>query len=196
MSRRHGGPATRGLMALGVVGALLLGTHGSLAFWSSGKAVPATSLRSGSIDLKVDGLDGGDAYTALSLSNMQPGDTTAAVYTVKNAGKSPLTYTVDSAASNGDGKNLRSVLVVKVTTASSVSGTGHARTCGGTTLAGSATSFTTSFVSTARSLAPGAQETLCVQASLPGTPPVSTTTTYQNASTDVTFAFHASQVIS
>ena len=61
--------------------------------------------------------------------------------------------------------------------------------------AGSATSFTTGLVPTARSLTPGAQETLCVQATLPNVAPISTTTTYQGASTDVTFAFHADQVI-
>lgn len=187
---------TRAILAVGVAGALLLGGHSSLAFWTKSATVSPGTIQSGSIDLKVDGLDGGTAFTTLSLSGMVPGETTAEVFTVKNAGLSPLTYTVDSAATNGDLKNLRGVLVVKVTTASTVTGTGHTRTCGGTAVTGSGTAFSTGLVPTARTLAPGASETLCVQATLPNAAPVSTTTTYQNASTDVSFAFHASQVIS
>jgi alternate signal-mediated exported protein len=196
MSARRQRGTTRVVLSLGVAGALLLGGHSTLAFWTGSATVSGQTIHAGSIDLKVDGLDGGTSFTTLGLSNMKPGETTAAVYTVKNSGLSPLTYTVDSAATNGDLKNLRSVLVVKVTGASTVTGTGQARTCGGAVVAGSASSFTTGLVATARTLAPGAQETLCVQATLPNAAPVSTTTTYQNASTDVSFAFHANQVIS
>jgi alternate signal-mediated exported protein len=186
----------RALLALAVAAVLLLGGRSTLAFWTRSASVSPGSIKSGSIDLKVDGVDNDSAFSTLALSGMQPGDTTAAIITVKNGGLSPLTYTVNAAATNADGKNLRSVLVVKVTTDSTVTGTGHARTCAGTAIAGSATSFTTGLVPTARTLAAGAQETLCVQATLPNAAPVSTTTTYQNASTAVTFAFNASQVIS
>lgn len=185
----------RGVLALALIAVLLLiGGHGSLAFWRSTQNVTGTTISTGSIDLRLDGVDN-TSFSSLSISAMVPGDTTAGVLVVKNSGRSPLKYTVDASATNGDGKNLASVLVVKVTNAATVTGTGHARTCGGTTVSGS-TTLGAGLVPTARTLAPGAQETLCFQASLPNTPPVSTTTTYQSATTTATFAFHASQVTS
>jgi len=188
---------TRVVAAVALVAAVLLvGGHGSLAYFTDSAKVTGTTIKTGSIDLKLNGADNVGVFSSLGISGLVPGESTAAVFVVKNGGRSPLTYTVDSAASNDDLKNLRSVLVVKVTGDSAVTGTGHARTCAGTAITGSATSFTTGLIPTARTLAPGAQETLCVQASLPNTPPISTTTTYQGATTEVTFAFHASQVIS
>lgn len=189
--------APRVLAGIALVAAVLLvGGRGTLAYFTDSSKVTGTTITTGSIDLKVNGADNDDAFTSLGISGLLPGETTAAIIVVKNSGRSPLTYTVDSAATNTDGKNLASVLVVKVTGDSAVTGSGHARTCSSTKIAGSANSFTTGLIPTARTLAPGAQESLCVQATLPNTAPISTTTTYQNASTDVTFAFHAGQVIS
>ncbi|MFL6023164.1 MAG: SipW-dependent-type signal peptide-containing protein [Marmoricola sp.] len=186
----------RGVIALTVAAAvLLIGGHGSLAFWTDSSKVTGTTITTGSIDLKLGGADN-TTFSALSISAMVPGETTAGVLVVRNAGRSPLKYTVDASATNTDGKNLASVLVVKVTTAAAVTGTGHARTCGGTAISGSGTSFTVGLIPTARTLAPGAQETICVQATLPIAAPVSTTTAYQSATTTATLAFKALQVTS
>lgn len=186
----------RGVLAITVAAAvLLIGGHSSLAFWSDSSTVTGTTITTGSVDLKLDGADN-TTFSALSLSAMVPGDTTAGVLTVRNAGRSPLKYTVDATATNADGKNLASVLVVKVTGAGAVTGSGHARTCAGSAIAGSGTSFAAGLIPTARTLAVGAQETLCIQATLPNAAPVSTTTTYQSASTTATLAFHALQVTS
>jgi hypothetical protein len=121
---------------------------------------------------------------------MAPGGSTAAVLTVTNAGTVPLLYYVESTATNGDGKGLAAALAVKVTGSASTTGSTPTVTCAGTALSGSATSFTTAFLGSAgspRTLAAGAVERLCVEASLPSSAP----TSMQTAATNVGFTFTA-----
>jgi len=162
---------TRFLLACGLAAVLLLGTRGTLAFWADAAPVAPGTIESGNVDLTLDGADD-TSFSALDISGMLPGNSTAAVVTVRNAGQSPLTYGVDATATDPDGKGLRNALQVRVTGAAAVTGTGSNRTCAGSTLPGSGTSFGTGLVpASSRSLAPGAQESVCVQATLPNTPP-------------------------
>jgi len=197
--RLRGRRGTLPLVLLAAVAAVLLGGRGSFAFWTGSATIPGTTIHSGSVDVKLNGADNDStSFATLGVSGLTPGGSTAVVITVSNGGASPLTYYVDAAASNADGKGLGAALVVRLTGAAAVTGTGTARSCGGAVVPGSGTSFAPNLVPSAspRSLAPGSSETFCLQATLPDVPPYSTTTAYQNASTDVTLAVHASQVIS
>ncbi|RNL79193.1 TasA family protein [Nocardioides marmorisolisilvae] len=191
LARRLRSTRARAALSLGLV----LGTAatGTFAFWSDSATVTGTTITTGSIDLQVNNLTTNDsAYTQLNLTGMVPGNTVAGVITVKNAGNSPFTYYVDATASNADTKGLGAALVVKVTGASTVTGSAPSRTCGGATLANTGTAFAASLVSstTPRQLAVGATETLCIQATLP----TGASTSLQNATTNVGFTFNANQL--
>ena len=130
-SRRIGLP----IVLLAAVAAALLGGRGTFAFWTGSATIPGVTIHSGSVDLKVNGVDNDTTYTSLSVSGLTPGGSTAGVLTVHNGGTAPFTYFVDAAASNPDGKGLGAVLAVKVTGAATVTGSGTARTCSGAALA-------------------------------------------------------------
>ena len=176
-------------LALGAV--LAVGVTGTYASWTDSVPVSGVSITTGALDLKVNGADSLPSYTALTLASMVPGNSTAAVLTVKNAGTIPLTYFATSTASG----TLGPALIVKVTTDSATATTSSGAVCSGTALSGSGTSFGANLVgsSTApRSLAVGASETLCIQATLPATADNS----LQGQSTSVTLGFSAVQVVS
>ena len=176
-------------LALGVVG--LLCVTGTYAYWTDTVPVSGTTISAGTLDLKVNGQDSLPSYTDLSLTSMVPGESTAAVLTVKNSGTVDLTYYATSTASS----DLGSALSVKVTADSSTGGTARVKTCPGTALTTSGSSFGGNLVGTEsnpRKLSSGSTETLCVQASLPASAPSS----LQGATSNVTLTFKASQVTS
>lgn len=185
---------TRVLAGLSLGAVLALGATGTWAYWTDSATVSGTTFSSGSVDIKVNNGDSDPSFTTMNLSNMVPGNSAAGVITVKNGGLSPLTYSVDAVASNADGKGLGAAMVVKVTGDATRSGTSPTFTCAGTALANTGTTFAANLVqsSTPRLLAAGAQETLCIQATLP----TGASTSLQGASTNVTFTFNASQIIS
>lgn len=178
------------LAAVGLAAALLSGVAGTFALWTDSADVGGTSVSAGRLDLKVNGADALTAYGDLSVANMMPGNSTAGVLTVQNAGTVPLTYYVTSTSSNSA---LTGNLTVKVTADAAVTGSGTAETCAGTALAGAGTSFGGNLLGSAasqRTLAAGAAETLCVQATLSSTAPSS----LQGQATNVTLTFQGSQV--
>lgn len=186
------------IASLGIV--LAAAATGTYAYWTDSATVSGSTISSGSIDLKVNGtagnrLDSDTSYTQLNFTGLTPGGSAAGVITVRNNGLSPLTYSVAGAATNADGKGLGAALVVKVTgDATRSAGTGSNFVCSGPALPNTGTAFAANLVSstTPRQLAAGTEETLCIQATLPsGT----TGTGLQNASTAVSFAFTASQII-
>jgi predicted ribosomally synthesized peptide with SipW-like signal peptide len=181
------------VLSLGVV--LAASATGTYAYWTDSATVSGTTITSGSIDLFVNGGNNDTAFTTMSLSNMVPGNSAAGVITVKNNGNSPLTYYVDGAASNADGKGLGAAMTVKVTADATRSGSSPNWTCAGSALANTGSSFSANLVQSAnpRMLAAGASETLCIQATLPSSV---TGTGLQNASTNVSFTFNASQLTS
>ncbi|MCX6395243.1 MAG: TasA family protein [Propionibacteriales bacterium] len=180
--------------SLGLV--LAAAATGTYAYWTDSASVSGTTISSGSIDLFVNGANNDTAFTSLSFTNIVPGQSAAGVITVKNNGLSPLTYYVNGAASNADTKGLGAALVVKVTGDATRTTSGTSFTCAGNALANTGTAFAANLVgsptvATQRQLIPGASETLCVQASLP----TGAASTLQNATTNISFAFTASQII-
>jgi hypothetical protein len=100
---------------------------------------------------------------------------------------------VDASASNVDTKGLGAALVVKVTNDGSTTGSAPAVTCAGTALGNTGTTFAANLVSSTspRLLAAGASETLCIQATLPGTLTGSVPGAgLQGATTNVGFTFY------
>ncbi|MFN8194470.1 MAG: TasA family protein [Nocardioidaceae bacterium] len=182
--RRVGSVRLRALLSLGVVG-VLAATGTTFAAWTDSVSVAGTTVTSGTIDLKVQGLDSVTGYTQLNLSNMVPGNSIAAVLAVKNSGTASLKYTVAAAATNADGKGLGTTLVVKVTGDAAVTGSSPSATCAGTALTGTGTTFGTNLVSTGRLLAAGATENLCFQMTLP----TGAASSLQGATTNLTLTF-------
>ena len=146
--------------------------HGTAARWSDTGSVPGGEIRTGRVDLRVDGQDAIAGYAPLDLPRLVPGATAAAVLTVANAGNVPLQWTAATAGTN-PGDALLGAVQVRMTGASSVTGS----TCGGTALSG-----------TPRDLEPGASETVCVQVGLPADAPVALAGT----STELTIAVQGS----
>lgn len=182
-------PRLRALLGLGLVS--VLGATGTFAAWTDNAVVTGTTFTSGTIDLRVDNQDSLPAYTSLNLATMVPGNSTAAVLTIKNNGTAPLKYTAVSTAGNSDGKGLGAALVVKVT-GGTVQGASPSATCSGATLTGTETTLGTSLVTTGRLLQPAATETLCLQVSLPA----NAATSLQGGTTNVTLTFTGSSDIS
>jgi hypothetical protein len=147
-----------------------IGATATQAYWVDPASVTGSVLSTGRLDLQVQGADSVTNYTAMNVSSLEPGDSTAGVLTVTNSGTAPLSYYVDANASNTDGMGLASTLVAKVTSDPATSGSSPSVTCGGAALTGSGVTFGAGLVgssSTPRVLAAGASEKLCVQARLP-----------------------------
>lgn len=180
----------RAVLALCVV--LCVGVTGSFAYWSDSVTVAGTTFTSGTIDLKVDGQDAVTGYTALKITNMVPGNSTAGVLTVRNDGTAPFTYSLAAAGTNTDSKDLIGALTAKVTGDTSTTGAAPAVKCGGTALANTGTTLGANLISSPspRLLAPKTEEIICIQATLP----TNASTTLQGATTDVTFTFTANQL--
>lgn len=179
----------RAALALGAV--LAVGVTGTYASWTDSVPVSGITITAGTLDLTVDGQDTEPTYTKLNMTDMVPGNSTAAVLKVKNAGTIPLTYYVDSTASG----TLSPALAVKVTNDSTTSGSSPSVTCGGPPINGSGTSFGSSLLGSSSaplSLAVGAIDSVCIQATLPS----DADNNLQGQSTTVTLTFNASQVTS
>ena len=89
------------VLGLGLV--LSIGTLGTQAAWTDAVTVVGATFSTGSIDLKVNGVDANADATTLGLSGMVPGNTTAGVLTVRNDGTVPLKYTATASATDADG---------------------------------------------------------------------------------------------
>jgi predicted ribosomally synthesized peptide with SipW-like signal peptide len=174
------------VLSLGMV--VGVGATGTFAAWTDSVTVSGTSITTGTIDLQVNGSNNVTGYSTMNISNMVPGNSTAGVLTVTNAGTAPLKYYLDASGTNGDGKGLAAALVAKVSGDSTTSGSAPAKTCGGVALGGAGVAFGPGLLGSAASprlLAAGTSETLCIQATLPS----SATSTLQGASTSITFTF-------
>ena len=186
--------ALRALLSLGMV--VGLGATGTYAYWTDQAVITGTTITAGTIDLQASTngttfADNPSDFTTMTVSSMVPGDTTAAVLTIKNNGTAPLNYSATSVGLNGDTKSLATALTVKITLDTTTSGGGRAVTCGGTAIAGSGTTIgltATNLLSSAtpRTLAAGATEKLCIQVGLP----INANTSLQGATTNLTFTFN------
>jgi predicted ribosomally synthesized peptide with SipW-like signal peptide len=161
---------TRAVLSLGL--AFAAATTGTLAYWTDEVTVDGTTLTTGTINLQVNGQESITGYAGLSISNMVPGNSTAAVVTVKNAGSAPLKYTIASTYTDSPPTSVGANLAALVTTATAVTGSSPTATCGGAQIQ-TGTSFNGTLVSTPRLLAAGATEQLCLQATLSAAAPSS-----------------------
>lgn len=156
---------------------------GAFATWTD--SVQATSsFVSGSVDLTVDGSNGPTyTWSGLTVSGMGPGSVAYAGLTVANPGSVPLTYGMTTSA--GGSAALASALTIGVRQVA-VPGCSSGAYSGGTVLSADATGLTSATVS-ARTLAAGGQELLCVKVTLPaGASP-----SLKGTSTTPAFAFTA-----
>ncbi|MEV7396589.1 TasA family protein [Aeromicrobium sp. NPDC092404] len=175
------------MLSLGVV--LGFGAVGTLAYWTDSATLAGGTFTAGNLDIKLGspapGVDNDPAAftTDFAMTNMQPGDSKAAVVAVRNAGSLDFTYTATGTAPGA----LNSTLVFRVVPGGTVSG----GTCtGGTqTFNGSLGAGNTAVIATNRPLASSASENFCVSASIPAA-----ATTGQGQSTTASFTFNAKQV--
>lgn len=184
------------LAVLAVVAAL--GSVTSLATyasWNDTASVAGTTITSGSLDLKVDDLDTLPSWSPLSMTNLAPGESTAASLTVRNAGTTPFTLTATGSASGADLLPVVNLTVVVGGTATTDDLYPRTETCnGGTqvysgTLAGAPTVLPAS-----ANLAPttgGGTAQVCLVATLPST--AGNQNGLQNKSWVPTFTFTATQ---
>ncbi len=168
---RHRRPTPRArvrpVVAVGgalLAGLLLGGSHGTYAFWNDSADVAGASFTSGTLDLTVDGQQGRPAtYTksSLTMAKMVPGESVAAVLTIRNAGDAPFTWR-PTVTTGGDLAPHLSVTLFRGGTVSGQSTTyPRQQTCtGGTPVSGG------NPVSP-RLVPGGTPQTLCVQVTMP-----------------------------
>jgi hypothetical protein len=188
-----------------VVGFLLLGlllipslgtTYLTLALFTDQETVGA-DFSTGTIILdaaKIDAL-------VLTTTALMPGDTVTDDVVVENDGTAELRYAMSSASTNGDGLGLRTVLTLTVKTIDATTpGTPCDNFDGATTLYDGVLGASTAAFGdpspgdqgSDRTLAAGANETLCFRVSLPS----GTSNGLQGAATTTTFTFDAEQTSS
>lgn len=159
----------RALLSLGV--ALGLGSISTFAYWTDGVAISGTAFTAGTLDLQVNNLDA-YATTTLGMSAMVPGNSSAEILTIKNAGTAKMKYTLSGGLAGTDAAayNTAGALKLTVLSGATVSGSGVSATCIGGTSVYPATALTnvtsTAIISTRRGpLAAGGTEALCFQVS-------------------------------
>lgn len=150
-----------GIVAALLVGLLLGGSQGSLAFWTDTDEVAAGSFTTGELQLNVDGARGPShsAATTLTMVKMVPGESVAARLPITNTGDASFTWTAAVTTPTG-----QVAPHVTVSTSYNAVLTGQASTyprqqrCdGGTPASGPAPLL----------LLGGATQHLCVQVSMP-----------------------------
>lgn len=186
-SRLHKGQLVRraGLLALLGASAALLLSQGAftLAIFTDSTNADA-AFTTGTIDLLTS------PSTVFTATAIFPGDSGSQTVAVTNNGTGSLRYAMSTSATNVDGLGLANQLELTIKTGA----------CAGTTtLYGAAALGSAAFGSSAqgaqagdRTLAPGANESLCFAWSLPS----ATGNGFQGATTTATFTFAAEQTSS
>lgn len=171
------------------------------AFFTDSAVVGVNSFTSGSLDIVLT--PEGAAATAVSFSNMAPGDVVTAPLLVKNQGNLAFRYAFTSGATNADAKALKDGLVFTVKAEDA--GGGCAAFSGSQLYTGDLDNAGISVASPGlifgnsaqgaqagdRVLAAAAQENLCLRVALP----LAASNTLQAAATTATFTFNAEQVV-
>jgi hypothetical protein len=171
-------------LAMIIVGVLSTGVLvTSLASYSSTAAPADSHFDTGTVQLTAS-----PSSAMFNATGMKPGDVVYAPLTLANAGSLALNYTMATAATNTDSKNLAAALQAEVRKVAST-------TCNATTFGASSTTMASnvtgiaSLAMSSRALAVGANEIACFQVTLPS----SAANSVQGASTDVTFTFTGAQ---
>ena len=169
----------RALLCLGLLGGLATTT--SLAAWTDDVDITGASFTAGTLDLTVNNADPYTGATALGMTAMRPGSTSAQVLTVRNAGNVALKYTLVGGLSGANASSYATASALRLTVVlgGTVSGSGTTATCtGGTTLYGPTPLTATASTSLlgarpAATLAPAGTEALCFQISFDSAAPAS-----------------------
>ena len=75
-----------------------LGAVGTLAYWTDSVAITGGTFSAGHLDLQVNNSDAPPPVTSLAMSNMAPGESVAATFTVQNKGTVDFTYSAKDVA--------------------------------------------------------------------------------------------------
>ena len=187
-------PRWRGFAPAAVLGSLviagsLLGS-GASAFFTDSATISANSFTTGTVDITAS-----PATSAISFTNMVPGDSVTNPVTVANAGNNQLRYAISASATNTDSKGLKDQLALVIKTQDSGGGcsaftgtqvySGDLDGASGTILGNPAAGSQTGD----RTLNNGASEVLCFRASLPS----AAGNASQGAATTATFTFDSEQ---
>lgn len=182
------GGRVRAILALGM--ALGIGTVLTLATWTDSGDVVST-FSTGSVDIKLDGVNTLPNIASLALTNAKPGDVTYAPLAVTNAATVNFTYVIAPSITTASSSTplLESVLLVTV---KAVPGT----TCDATTFGASsdtriaerALNVTTATSAKSLTAATGVDH-LCFKVELP----LTATSAVMTQTTTATFSFTATQ---
>ena len=179
----HGHGRRRGHIAALLALALVSGSLGagalSLALFTDSQAVTGNAFTTGTIDISTT-----PATALFTVSNMMPGDTRSQSIGVNNAGTGALRYAISTAVVTGPA--LAGQLQLEIFAGATCTGTPLYSGALGSAALGSNVQGAQPGD---RSLAGGANETLCFTATLP----LATGNSFQNTSTNVTFTFDAEQ---
>lgn len=182
------GGKIRAILALGTV--LGVGTVLTLAAWTDSGEVAGT-FSTGTIDLKLDGVDTLPVVTSLALTNAKPGDVTYAPLTVSNEGTLDFGYVMTPSIQTASTSTplLESVLLLTVKKVANTGecAAGAAFTAAPTVIAEVA--LDAAGATTTSPLATGASEVLCFKVELPS----GASTGVQGQTTTALFSFLATQ---
>lgn len=179
----------RMIAALGTLSAgVWAGTFAAFTDSAPGSAVFSTGTVDIVLDTAVD--DAAYDFATFTTSNMKPGQAaTYATLPVKNSGSLAFGYTMATASTNTDTKNLNTQLtygVRAVTAATACNATGFAASTDIRVVDGALSAAATTV---SKALAAGTSELLCFKIELPST----VGDTYQGATTTATLTFSATQ---
>jgi spore coat-associated protein N len=174
-----------GILAVGLIAGSVGAGALSLALFTSTAASSGNAFTSGTVVIGVT-----PASTAITATNMMPGDTVNGSLTVSNTGTAQLRYAMSSASTNTDTKSLRDQLQLTVKSAgTSCTAFDGTSLFSGALSAAAFGSVTAGQQTGDRTLNAGANEVLCFRVTLPA----ATGNAFQGASTTATFTFDAEQ---
>lgn len=177
----------RALLAAGT--AVGIGAVLTLAAWTDSGSVSGT-FSTGSVDIKLDGVDTSPTVASLALTNAKPGDVTYAPLEVTNEGTIDFTYTITPSITTASTSTplLESVLLVSVRIVDSVCDATTFAASSDTALAERALNVTTATSSRPLEATTGS-EVLCFKVELPS----DASSAVQAQTTTATFTFLATQ---
>lgn len=166
----------RALLTLGLL--LGFGAVTTLAYWTDTATVTTGSFTSGTLNLKVDGVEGNPtAYslTSFTASNLVPGESIAGSFAVQNTGNVDFTYTATGTASGTLAPDLRFTVKTGATASNTGSAGSRVGSCTGGTAQSSGLTYTSTaqtVAGTAQTVVAGGSQTFCVIATLDPTTPL------------------------
>lgn len=186
------------MLCLGLVAGFAVTT--SQAYWTDDVTISGATFTSGVLDLTVNDADPYAGATVLSMTAMVPGNSSAQVLTVRNAGTAPLKYTLTGGLSgtNASAYDASAALRLTIVLGGTKSGSGNTSTCtGGSVIYGPA-ALTTTVTATlltkrpAVALTASGTESLCFQVTFDAAAPSS----LQGLTTDAVFTATATSDVS